>query len=426
MDIHTEFETLMSLDPTSAEDFPVDDRALEAMAEIMGSTSARAEDVIRLPRRRRRRRIVVLVAAAVMLAVVGTGVLVVTGDDSSGPLAPSRAYGSWRPTVKPLSAAQERAAVSDCRASGAAQGGEDHFVASRTLITERRGAWLTILLGDARGRILACLEGQDSGGSHGSPFEAPTRLAPTGIDTEGGYGNVDNGKGNLPIWASFGYVGSDVTGVTLNLTSGLRVAASVRDGVYVASYPDAGNHRFTYTLTLSDGSTITRDELGHLGGTPIRVKVEMAKAQRLTRAFRAADRSCRTQLDLPADDTSDYRAGRPYTAMLGSMKLLIYRTKNNRLGTCQARDGEFGTVWGAMMDVPAGSIATLGGVGRWDYGLVGRDVTAVTVHWRARPDSRAHVADGLYSYRRPTWSANPTGYTITRADGSVTQLKDNG
>ena len=217
------------------------------------------------PRRRRSRLLVGLVGAA------GAAVpaLLVTGGS---------AFASWTPKPEPLKAPAVTEAATTCRAAL-----EVPDQGERVVIAERRGGWTYVLIAgpNAEG---ACLMPDDLvghqypadhkkenffGGYTTDPVEAPTLARDRIVETENMAGSVptrgpwffsdDEG------WFSSvqGYVGSDVTGVTVHTPVGTDVEASVANGRFAAWWPSdqpsSENlevmEAWTYTVTLADGST---------------------------------------------------------------------------------------------------------------------------------------------------------------------------
>jgi hypothetical protein len=173
------------------------------------------------------------------------------------------AYGSWTPTPEPLTATDAGAAVATCRA---ALGVPDQKI--RDLITERRGEWTYVLIAGSEGEG-ACLMpndlvGQDAAADRGAFFgtydpatdvvDAPTLARDRIVEIGSMEGSTDEG------WFSWthGYVGRDVTGVTVHPPSGPDVEASVDGGRFAAWWPEANpgaTEASTYTVSLADGST---------------------------------------------------------------------------------------------------------------------------------------------------------------------------
>ncbi|WP_028660523.1 hypothetical protein [Nocardioides insulae] len=210
------------------------------------------------PRRRRWRLWVPLGLAAAAAAAIPALVL---GAGS--------AFASWTPTPEPLAPAEATAAAAACRAGLGMPAGP-----TPTLVAERRGDWTYVLISepDAEGSCLMPndLVGQDDsdheviGSYDPDPGKAPT-LAPDRIDETGSMASsTDEGwfrKGWL-TW-THGYVGSDVTALTVHTPLGFDVEASVEDGRFAAWWPSdqpsSENlevmEAWDYTVTLADGST---------------------------------------------------------------------------------------------------------------------------------------------------------------------------
>lgn len=239
------------------------ERADATFARILASPSH--DEISEAPARRRRRwsRLLVpvgLVGAAVPALLLG-----------------GSAFGSWTPTPEPLTGAAAAEAATTCRAIFAVSDQGE-----RVVIAERRGEWTYVLLAGPKAEATCLMpEGlvdqEDPAaatregfmGSYTSvPGEAPT-LARSGIIGYGGAGSVPTDGlwhfGDDEEWVSQvdGYVGSDVTGVTVHTPIGTDVEASVANGRFAAWWPSAKPSSenlevmgaWTYTVTLADGTT---------------------------------------------------------------------------------------------------------------------------------------------------------------------------
>ncbi len=203
------------------------------------------------PHRRRNRLLVTAGAAGAAGVVVPT--LLLGGN----------AYGSWTPTPEPLTGAATAEAATTCRAVlDVPDRGE------RVAVAERRGEWTYVLLTGPRAEA-ACLmpddlvgqvptERGDFFGSYDTDPPAPPTPDPSGIDeTTSMVGGTSEG------WFSWveGYVGSDVTGVTVHTSAGVDIEASVAGNRFAAWWPshepssDHPSETWSYTLHLADGST---------------------------------------------------------------------------------------------------------------------------------------------------------------------------
>jgi len=175
------------------------------------------------------------------------------------------AYGSWTATPETLTGGAAAAAAATCRSElDVPDRGE------RVKVAERRGGWTYVLLASP-GTELICLMPDDLVGQERSPggdffgsqdpdAPVPPRLEPDQIDENTGMeGSTDEGWFH---WSE-GYVGSDVTGVTVHTSSAGDVEASVTDGRFAAWWPAAEQsskrpaETWSYTVHLADGSTRT-------------------------------------------------------------------------------------------------------------------------------------------------------------------------
>jgi hypothetical protein len=178
------------------------------------------------------------------------------------------AFASWTPTPEPLTPAQTAAAAATCRADLGMPASVE-----ATLVAERRGEWTYVLMSQPKAESTCLMRnnlvGQDPAGhevfgSHDTdPGKAPTVARDRIVETGSTAAGTDEGwfrKGWL-TWA-YGYVGSDVTGVTVHTPLGFDVEASVDNGRFAAWWPsDPPSSEnlevmgaWSYTVTLADGS----------------------------------------------------------------------------------------------------------------------------------------------------------------------------
>jgi hypothetical protein len=186
------------------------------------------------------------------------------------------AFASWTPKPEPLTDATE--AATTCRA--ALQMPDE---GERVVIAERRGGWTYVLIAGPTAEG-TCLMPDDLVGSRDpadhkekgffgtydtEPVEAPTLARDRIVEAASMQGSVRTPCA-LPFttddgWFSWveGYVGSDVTGVTVHPPVGPDVEASVANGRFAAWWPSdqpsSENlevmEAWTYTVTLADGTT---------------------------------------------------------------------------------------------------------------------------------------------------------------------------
>lgn len=245
---------LRHLDPAPTTDLTEAERerADAAFARIVATSS---DDLATTEphRPRRRRRLLVPGALAGAAGVAGTALLIGGGS----------AYGSWTPTPAALTERTAAAAATTCRATlDVPERGE------RVAVAERRGDWTYVLLAGRRTQAVCLmpddLVGQDPTarkdffGTYDTDTVAPPTVAPDRVDeTSSLQGSTEEG------WfiSVEGYVGSNVTGVTVHTSSGPDVEASVAGGRFAAWWParrPSSEHRaetWSYTVHLADGST---------------------------------------------------------------------------------------------------------------------------------------------------------------------------
>ncbi len=275
MNEHTAFDTmttaaLRDLDPAPTTVLTDEElgRADATFARILATPShGHVPEESDRPRRRRRR----LLVPVGLVAAAGAAVLAL-------PLGGGSAFASWTPKPEPLSAEAVAEAAATCRtAFGMPDQGE------RVVIAERRGGWTYMLIAGPKAEG-ACLMPDDLvghqdpadarekgffGGYTTDPVEAPTLARDRIVETENMAGSVPT-PGLWPFshdmgWFSSvqGYVGRDVTGVTVHTPVGTDVQASVAHGRFAAWWPSdrpsSENSEvmgaWTYTVTLAHGST---------------------------------------------------------------------------------------------------------------------------------------------------------------------------
>ena len=222
-----------------------------ALARIVATPDD--ESVPVRPDRPRRRRLRLLMPMGLAAAVAIPGLLLGGGD----------AYGSWTPTPEPLTDLAAADAATTCRAVLGVPDRGEHVA-----MAERRGEWTYVLLAGP-GTEAICLMpnsriGQDAAaredffGTYDTDRAAPPVLDSDQIDeTTSMEGSTDEG---WFIWSE-GYVGSDITGVTVHTSSGLDIEASVAGNRFAAWWParaqnsDQPAETWWYTIHLADGSS---------------------------------------------------------------------------------------------------------------------------------------------------------------------------
>lgn len=246
---------LSDLDPAPGTDLTEAEleRADATFARIVATPSHEPAPVEPDRPHRRRSRLLVTVG------LVGAAVVAIPGLLLGG----GNAYGSWTPTPEPLTDEAAAKAATTCRAAlGEPDRGE------RVAVAERRGGWTYVLLAGPETEAVCLMpddsvgqnipEGEDFFGSYDMDPPSPPTLAPDRIDeTTSQEGSTDEG------WfiRSEGYVGSDVTGVTVHTSSGLDIEASVAGNRFAAWWPateqssDHPAETWSYTVHLADGST---------------------------------------------------------------------------------------------------------------------------------------------------------------------------
>jgi hypothetical protein len=196
-------------------------------------------------------------------------------------LAGGSAFASWTPTPEELTAMAEAEAAATCQSGlGVPELGD------QVVNAERRGGWTYVLIAGPKSEA-ACLISNDlvgqqiprdrarEGGFFGTydpeAVEAPTVASDRMVETEAMQGSVPapgpwpwpfRGDDGYFTWVG-GYVGSDVTEITVHPPTGPDVVASVENGRFAAWWPSdqpssentEAMGPWTYTVTLADGST---------------------------------------------------------------------------------------------------------------------------------------------------------------------------
>lgn len=241
-------------------------RAANAREQIL--STPRAEPVRVGPDRQRRPRGRTLVALA-LTAAAAVGVPATIGGGA--------AFASWTATPTPLSRSSAAEAAATCQA---ALGGDSR--GGRAVMGEKRGGWAFVLVDSPAGES-ACLMSEGLIGSSGGaarkngffgtfaadPPEAPAVARDGIVESESMGGSVPV-SGRLPFtttdgWFTWvrGFVGDDVTGVTVDPPVGPDVRATVSQGRFSAWWPSgepSGSNpgvsgAWSYTVTLADGTT---------------------------------------------------------------------------------------------------------------------------------------------------------------------------
>lgn len=233
-------------------------------------------------RRRRPRAWWLLPAAAAATAV---GLLVLPGG-----VAP-KAYATWTATPSPLSGADLTLATDACRAQLARNAEPIEGVppeqqpnvkpeTARTVVAERRGAYVFVALRTDTDSTASCLSTADSPGQVGSASggvvtaasSVPAPLEPTQLGASG-MGITSGPEG--AIISLIGRVGADVRAVTIH-SEGATIRATVSESYVAAWWPTTSKDTAepvlppitTFDVTLADGRVLTNVDSGIPGLTP--------------------------------------------------------------------------------------------------------------------------------------------------------------
>lgn len=233
---------------------------------LLADVLAQAEDELEDTRAgslvgRRARTLRVGVLAAVCAAAAGAA-LVAVDLVGSGRQA---AYAEWTASTTTPPASQLAAADSSCRKTYAAMihpppsGPGLPVTLPPLVLTDSRGPYEFLVYSGDNGDG-TCLWGSSGilsvGGSNGETLPAPN---PTSIGIPG----VGGGRGSPSLTTAYGHAGTDVTGVTLHLTDGTDVEATVHGGLYAAWWPGSIDVLST-TVTTASGA-VTHESFGDVG-----------------------------------------------------------------------------------------------------------------------------------------------------------------
>jgi hypothetical protein len=207
-----------------------------------------------------------LILAAAMTAVCAAVVSVTLPATMTG--GESVAWASWTPTPSPLSATDATAVVDACLADTSYTPAEAR---AGQVVGEQRGdyAYLSVV---TSAWTLSCFRDQDGRVRHVSEMVEPVSAAALGghgVELTG-WSQFRAGEGSVRLMA--GRLGADVTAVEITVrgTGTRTVHATVRDGMFLAWYPeaDASINRTLVTLHLRDGSTVDDLAAGDLHDAP--------------------------------------------------------------------------------------------------------------------------------------------------------------
>lgn len=247
---------LRRLDPAPAADLTEAERGrADALFARIVATPADVPAAVEPVRSRQARRRNRLLVAAGLAGATGIAVPALLGGGG--------AFGSWTAEPEPLSAAATAAAGTTCRAALDVPDLGEHAV-----LAERRGEWTYVLLAGPQSEATCLMPDglvarearngdDDFFGSYSPDPSAPPTLHPDALE-EGQSMEGSTHEGWF-VWTS-GYVGSDVTGVTVHTSTGLDIQASVAEGRFAAWWPSVvpdsehPSETWSYTVHLADGS----------------------------------------------------------------------------------------------------------------------------------------------------------------------------
>lgn len=225
--------TLRTLDPATHADARSPQARLlleQVLASDPGTVPAGPTPAPRTTPHRRR-----LVAAVVVAAAACTAV-VLPATNGGDP-----AFATWSPTPEELSPAARADAAESCRDAQRDGAGSEHadaLAAARVAVSERRGAWTTVVLTGPGGLQALCVSDSstrffdDMFGSVGVPDVAAPGPRDV-VATDLGIGSVDGSELSLAA----GLVGPDVREVSYESSERGRVQATVSRGQFALWLP---------------------------------------------------------------------------------------------------------------------------------------------------------------------------------------------
>lgn len=233
-------------------------RILSSQPVIASNSTTRTSHEPDKPKTYRRRRALTLAGLA---AAVTAGFVIMPALSGGDP-----AFATWTAAPGTLTGLERANAVSDCRNSKQHVGGgmySAELSSAEVAIAERRGAWVTVVLGGPDGFEATCTTDATAPwfrkgtiGSIGKPTNV-TALQARGIAaTELGTGTI----ADKPISIASGRVGTDVTGLSYTNADKEDVVATVAKGQFAFWLPgnelqNATDHGVPAHVTYSDGSS---------------------------------------------------------------------------------------------------------------------------------------------------------------------------
>jgi len=261
MNTHRTDTLLKRLDVASPEPLnPVAQRRAQArMEQIIATDRTAASAQAGRPRRSAwpRPAVAFTSLAAVAAFAIAAGVTLTPSGD---------AYASWTAVAEPVTEAETALAAGACVAHR-----------ENVILAERRGEWVAIAAEDPSPGFAMCLVhlpvgAAAAGETHRGVGGGRGAVPAAGEFTDGAISETRDpgflGLGGSPVVAfNIGYVGPDVTAVTITTADGDRVEATVENGRFLAWWPGTafgdrteGNGGpapdLTYTLTLDSGRVI--------------------------------------------------------------------------------------------------------------------------------------------------------------------------
>ncbi|MEV4703997.1 hypothetical protein [Actinoplanes sp. NPDC049316] len=197
----------------------------------------------------RHRRLITVAAAALAVSAAALA-LPSLGTD--------RAYASWTPDARPLPATQAATIIDRCVPEVGSPATPEQARNPRLVLGEQRGAYAYLGI-MTRTWTATCFRDHDGTVRGASIFAAPVtdaQLGREGVELQA-YGQLRTEEGYCRLIA--GHIGSDVTGVTITVPKSPTVHATVKDGFFLAWYPEPDGPLSVGTqlsLQLTGGKTV--------------------------------------------------------------------------------------------------------------------------------------------------------------------------
>lgn len=179
---------------------------------------------------RQRRRPFMVLAMAIIVGLIGLAIFLVPSGTTS-------AFAAWTARITLAPASQLTAADASCRTFYTTALKSFPQVSlppalPPVVLADSRGPFELFIYGSSASGICLWHSGVIFAGDTNGGTLPPASNQAIGLPSVGFAQDVA-----LPVTYAFGHAGSEVTGVTLNLDNGIRVQATVQNGLYAAWWP---------------------------------------------------------------------------------------------------------------------------------------------------------------------------------------------